>query len=309
MPDVLSITLPIFILIGLGFVATRMGATTRDDIRALGFFVMRFALPALVFKSLAQRPFAEIANTQYLLVYTLGSFVAFAAMFALARAFRPGEVAANAIQALGSSASNSGFVGYPIALLMVGPSASVALALSMITENIVIIPLALALAESGAHKGKSFFAVLRHLAVRLARHPLIVAIALGALASLSGLHLPAPIARPIEMLSLASGAVALFAVGGALVDLKFGGVASDVGRIVAGKLIVHPLVVFATLVLLAPTLDPNLRKSMLILASAPMLGIYALLGRQYGQEQVGAAALMAATGLSFFTLSALLFVL
>jgi predicted permease len=308
MLDVISITLPIFILITLGYASTRFGTTTPSDIRALGAFVIRFALPALIFKSLSQRPFAEIANTDYLAAYTIGSGAVYAAMFALARAVQPGDIAANALQALGSSASNSGFVGYPVALMFVGPSASVALALSMITENVLIIPLALTLAESGRHAGKSFSSVFSHLVGRLGRNPLIIAIALGAAASLAGLKLPAPLVRSIDMLAMASGALALFAVGGALVGLKVGGVMQDVGRIVAGKLVLHPVAVLAAL-LLTPGLDPNLRKAMLILASAPMLGIYPLLGRSYGQEHVGAAALMAATALSFLTMSALLLIL
>lgn len=308
MLDVISITLPIFILITLGYASTRFGATTPSDIRALGAFVIRFALPALIFKSLSQRPFAEIANTDYLVAYTIGSGAVYAAMFALARVVRPGDIAANALQALGSSASNSGFVGYPVALMFVGSSASIALALSMITENVLIIPLALTLAESARHAGKSFSSIFLHLIGRLVRNPLIIAIALGAAASLAGLKLPAPVVRSIDMLAMASGALALFAVGGALVALKIGGVMRDVGRIVAGKLVLHPVAVFAAL-LLAPGLDPNLRKAMLILASAPMLGIYPLLGRSYGQEHVGAAALLAATALSFLTMSALLLVL
>ncbi len=308
MLDVISITLPIFILIALGYAATRFRATTPSDIHTLGAFVMRFALPALILKSLSQRPFAEIANTDYLVAYTIGSAGVYAAMFALARAVQPGDIAANAIQALGSAASNSGFVGYPVALMSVGPSASVALALSMITENVLVIPLALTLAESGRHAGKSLSSVFSHLVGRLARNPLIIAIALGAVASLAGLKLPAPVVRSIDMLAMASGALALFAVGGALVGLKVGGVMRDVGRIVAGKLVLHPLVIVAAL-LLAPGLDPSLRKAMLILASAPMIGIYPLLGRAYGQEHVAAAALMAATALSFLTMSALLLIL
>ena len=308
MLEVLSITLPIFILIALGFAATRFGTTTSSDIQALGVFVLQYALPALVFKSLAQRPFSEIANGGYLLVYTVGSLLVFAVMFALARALRPGDLSNNAIQALGSSASNSGFVGYPIALLLVGPSASVALALSMVTENVVIIPLALTLAEAAAGGGSERSVVLRNLVRRLSRNPQIIAIVLGAAASLVGLHPPAPVAKAVDMVALASAPVALFVVGGTLVGLKIGGVIADVGRIVAGKLIGHPLAILAALTLV-PSLDPGLRKAMLILASSPMITIFPLLGRRFGQERVGAAALMAATGLSFLTISALLFFL
>jgi predicted permease len=309
MLDVISITLPIFILIAVGFAATQLRLTKPSDIRALGAFVIRFALPALIFKSMAERPFAEIANADYLAAYTAGSAIVFAAMFALARFLKRGGVAANAMAALGSSASNSGFVGYPVALMFVGPAAGLALALNMITENVVVIPLALTLAESGGHDGKSLPQIFVHLVGRLVSNPMFIGIALGAAASLTGFRLPGPLAKSVDMLAMTSGALALFAVGGALVGLKLGGVLCDVGRIVAGKLVLHPLAILAASLIFAPRLDPSLRKAMLILASAPMLSIYPLLGRQYGQEQVAAASLLVATALSFLTMTSLLLAL
>lgn len=309
MLDVLSVTLPIFILIGLGFAATRSGATTTADIQGLGTFVIRFALPALIFNALAQRPFAEIANARYLAAYVVGSLAVFAAMFALARALEPGDRAREAIQALGSSCSNSGFVGYPIALLFVGPRATVAVALTMVVENVVIMPLALVLAESGRHAGKRTSAAPRRLVAQLARNPLIIAIVLGAVTSFAGIALPTSLARAINMLATASSAVALFVVGGMLVGFQIGGVTRDAARIVAGKLLLLPAAVFAAQLALAPALEPDLRKSMLIFASAPTLSIFPLIGRQYGQERVCAASVVIATGLSFLTMSALLLVL
>jgi predicted permease len=91
----------------------------------------------------------------------------------------------------------------------------------------------------------------------------------------------------------------------AVARLQIKGTLGDIARIVTGKLTLHPLAVFLVL-LLAPTLDPAMKKAMLIYASAPMLSVLALLGQPYGQEQTGAAALMVATLLSFLTISGLL---
>jgi len=305
MLDVFSITLPIFILIALGFLATRLDAMSPSDCRAIGGFVLRFALPALIFKSLSQTPFATILNVPYLTVYTVSSLVVFSAAFVLASWARPDDVSAQAIAALGASSSNSGFVGYPIALLAVGSSASVALALSMATENVVIIPLALTFAELGRHQGESAWTILARLLGRLVRTPLIIAIFLGLVASLLGLKLPGPIVKSVDMLAAASGAAALFAVGGGLVGLRVSGVGGDVARIVPFKLFAHPIVVLFAL-RWTPHLDPMLAKAMLVFASAPMLGVYPLLARQYGQERVGSAALLVATAGAFVTMSLLL---
>ena len=102
MLDVISITLPIFILISLGFASTRLGVTTPEDIRALGAFASALRCP----RSFSNRFLgflAEIANAEYLIAYTVGSGIVFASMFALAWVLQPGGVAANAMAALRSS--------------------------------------------------------------------------------------------------------------------------------------------------------------------------------------------------------------
>ncbi|PKU21695.1 AEC family transporter [Telmatospirillum siberiense] len=306
--SVLSITAPIFIVILLGYVSTWKNITTKADVRALGVFVIKFALPALIFRSLSQRSLSEIVNFDYLLACATGSLSVFLSMFAFARIVRKKNMAVSAMHALGSSVSNSGFIGYPIAMLVLGPAVVVALALTMIIENIVMIPLALVLAECSGQEGKSIREVLLPIAKKMALNPLILAILLGGAVSLSGITLPVPISKPIDMLAAASGVVALFAVGGVLVGLRVGGMVADIGRIVGTKLILHPTAIFLAL-FLVPRLDPDLRKAMVILASAPMLSIYPLLGQAFGQEQVCAAALMVATTFSFLTISGLLLLL
>jgi predicted permease len=308
MLDVLSVTLPIFILVLVGYVATRSKIVGKTDIRGLGIFVIKLALPALIFRSLSQRSFTEILNVDFLIVYALASLSVFFLVFAIARLQAGRSATASALQALGSSVSNSGFIGYPVAALVLGPSAVVALAMAMVVENILMIPLALILAESCSNEGKTLFVVFSDVARRLIGNPLIIAILAGTVFSLSGFKLPQPLFRAIDMLAMASGAVALFVVGGTLVGLRVKGLVSDVGRIVFGKLFLHPAAIFVAL-LFVPALDPTLRKAMLIFASAPMITIYPLLGLPYGQEEVCAATLMVGTTLSFLTISTLLLIL
>ena len=305
---VLSVTLPIFLLIAFGFAATHLGAMERGEIGALGAFTIRFALPALIFKSLAQRRFADVANLDYLLVYGSASLAVFALIYVLARAVHGRSRAASAMQGLGASLTNSGFIGYAIVTLYLGPIAAVALALQMVIENIVIFPLALALAETDGREGHALSQVAAHLAGRLVRNPIILAILLGAAASVGGIALPAVLAKAVDMLAGASAGVALFTVGGALADLEVKGMVGDIARIVAGKLLPLPLVTFVAL-RFAPGLDPQLQKAMLIFSGAPMFTIFPLVSRPYGQEPVAAAALTVATSLSFLTISMLLLLL
>jgi predicted permease len=308
MSDVLAITGPIFLLIAAGYFAFSRRILDPSQSRILGAFVLNFALPALIVRALVGRRPAEIVNARYLLAYGLASLAVYAAVFLIARAARGRSQTESAMQALGATASNSGFIGYPVAALVLGPTAGVALSLNMMFENIVLIPLALALAESGRGKAVGLAANIRATAARLSRNPLILAILLGTTLAALGLSLPGPIARAIDMLANASAAVALFAIGGALVGISARGLAGDVLLVVVGKLVAHPLAVFVAL-LFAPGLDPALRKAALIFSSVSMIAVFPLFAQTYGQERMAAAALLTATATSFLTISALLYFL
>ena len=311
MLDVLSITGPIYLTIAIGYLATRLGLFAKADMRVFGKFVINLALPALLFNALSQRRLGEILNVSYLLVYALGSLVVVvgAVIWAHVRLARPlGE---SSYFAMGTACSNSGFVGYPVVLLLLGPVAAVSLALNMVVENLLVIPLLLMLADMGAggRDGQRLWgrAVLQTMAQQ-ARNPMIVAIVIGFAFSLLGWQLPGPVARTINLFSQASGALALFVIGGTLVGLQVKGMRSWVAQIALGKLILHPLAVLAVLWLI-PIADPALRTAVILTAAMPMMGIYPILAQRHGHEDNAAAALLVTTVASFFTLSGLLWVL
>lgn len=307
MNDLLTLTLPLFLLIGVGFVAVRGGLFAEGDVQTLGRFVLNIALPALIVRAFAQRALADVFDAHYVAAVALGSLLVFGVGWALARLQKlPREAAA--LAALGMSSSNSGYIGYPLAVLVVGPGAAVALALNMLVENLLVIPLALALAESAASQGQGWQRALRETAARLARSPLILSIGAGVLLSGLEITLPAPLARAVDMLAAASAPVALFAIGGMLHGTSARGLAAPLALIVGGKLVLHPLAVAAAL-LLFPVADRSLAIAAVLMASVPMIGIYPVLGQRFGQQRLCAAALLVAVLASVFTINAVLLML
>jgi predicted permease len=294
-PNVLAVTSPIFLIIALGYLAARVEWLGPNETRALGVFVLRFAMPALIFKALASRPLGEIADARLIAAYAGASALCFATLFAL---FARRGRAVGAMRALAGAAPNSGFVGFPVASLLIGPKAAIGLALCLIVENAMTIPLGLALAESGSGDAK-----FGPLVGRLARNPLLIAIALGLAASLVGLTPPAPIARAIDLLAAAAPAAALMAIGGGLFGLKFGGDLADIAPVAVAKLVLHPLLMLV-LTSFATGADLDVRRAMLVMASAPVFSIYPLICRPFGQERAGAAILLIETALAFPTMSA-----
>jgi hypothetical protein len=297
---ILSITVPIYLLIALGYLAGRRGWFTKVEMRMLGRFVIQLALPSLVFQALTQRKFTEILNGDYLLAYALGSLVAMGAAWLHARRVKGCSAAFSALYGMGASFSNSSFVGYPIVVQLLGPVAAVPLALCMLVENVLLLPLTLALAESSSDS-KAWHSRLRQRLAQLAHNPLIIAITAGLAVSLLGLTLPAPLAKAIGLMASASSAVALFVIGGSLVGLQLQDRLRDVRAIAFAKLVLHPLVVMA-LLLLSP-IDGPLRTAALVFAAMPMLSIYPILAQPYGEESFCAAALLLTMLLSFVTIS------
>ncbi|WP_339488242.1 AEC family transporter [Pseudomonas sp. EL_65y_Pfl2_R95] len=302
MLQILGITAPIFLIIGIGFIATRLLWISQEQVAGMGRFVISFALPALVFKALVERPLDEVFERNYILAYALASLLIFALGFVISRRLRGDSLSGSALAAVGMSMSNSGFIGYPIAALVVGEAAAIGLAMGVLVENLLMLPLALALAEWGEHQGLGIRATLMKTGKRLLGNPIIIALCLGLATALCGLQVPAIPMRVVEMLAQSSAPVALFVIGGSLVGMRAGGMVTDVMQISIGKLILHPLAVMLCFVFL-PVDDPALRVAGVLFACAPMMSIYPIVGQRFGLQGRCAAALVGATVLSFLTYS------
>lgn len=308
MLHILSITVPIYLIVLLGWLVVRRGGFSKPDLRVLGRFVVLVSMPALLFKSLASRPLGELLDAGYLLAVLLGSLSVFTALYAWSR-WRLGRPAAMAtMTAVGASFSNSGYIGYPIALQFMPSVAGVALALNLLVENLVMLPLLLTLAEGGGGSGAARWAVLRPTLASLMRNPMVLAIVAGFTTAWVGLPIPATVWKAIDIMALASTGVALFVVGGSLAGLSTKGLAGDVGRIALAKLVAHPLAVYAML-WVVPATSPELRMLAVAMAAVPMLGIYPILAQKYGLEGPCAAALLGTTASSFASLSLWLWLL
>lgn len=261
-----------------------------------------------MFNALSQRRVAEILNLNYLLAYALGSLMVIGLGLFWARKVKGQSLSYSSMFAMGMSCPNSGFVGYPIILLSLGPVAGVALALNMVVENFLLLPLLLAIADAQGQPGQ-WKSVLLQTVKNVLRNPMIWGVVAGFLFSMSGLQMPAPLGRTINLFAQSSAVLSLFVIGGSLVGLKAQGLQGTVMPIALGKLVLHPLAMWAVLVWLVPIDDPALRGAALLTGAMPMLGIYTILNQRHGHGTVSAAALLVTTVLSFFTLSGIFLVL
>lgn len=310
MLDVLAITAPLYLLIGLGYGLVHAGVLDAALVRALGRYAVLIAIPALLFNTVSQRPIADVLNVGFLAAYAMGSVAVLLLGFAYARRVRTASPTMAATMSMGMSLSNTGYIGLPIAMAALGPSAAGPVAMAFLVENLLMIPLAIALVD--LHSGRSPAATLAQAMRNLVRNPLLASVALGLVAALVSLQLPEVLQRPISLIAASATPVALIAIGGTLVGMRLDGVKSDLAAVAAGKLVLHPLAVAAAMAWLLTSGDQgasSLQLGGVLLASMPMFGIYPLLTQRWGHERFAAAALLFTMAVSFVSINLTLWLL
>ena len=311
MNDILGITFPIYAAVAIGYAVVRLGWFKPQDMAVLGKYVLNVALPALLFNAVAGRDLAEVLHPGYLLVMAIGGLATIAAAWLWFSVTAP-DKPRRALAVMGASCPNSGFVGYPVLLLVLPDLAGVILALNFLVENILIIPLGLVLMDlaAGRDVGSPLRLVGRAL-LDLLKRPMVIGLLLGLAASASGLTLPAPMGRLMGMLAASAAALSLIVIGGSLVGLPMKGNKLLAGQIAAAKLLLHPamiaLAALALPLLGLTALSDEMRIAAILSAAMPMFGIYTVLAQERGLGGAASIAMLVATSGAFVTLSALLF--
>jgi malonate transporter len=308
MPEIIGITAPIFIIMGIGYLCVKTNTIAKSVISGMGFYVIYCALPALLIQSLADLSLGDIFNVRYLGVYGGGTAIAFLLSFTLARYIRKKPIEDSAFQGLGASLPNSAFVGYAMLTPLFGKIAVIGVALSMLFDLIVTIPAAIALSESGKNTSTRKRKVVIQVFLNTLKNPLVIAIGVGIFLAIGEISIPPIIQKVTSLLANSAAAISLFVIGGALAGCTIKGKLLDIGQLSFFKLIVHPLLVTLAVVLL-PAFDPKLQATVILLAAMPMAGIFPIIGQPYKQEEICATALVAATLLSFITLNLAMLVL
>lgn len=309
MLEVLPVSGTIFATIAIGYLAVLRGVFSAADLRVLGRFVISFALPALIFNAVSSQTIAEVLNVGYLLGYLGGSLAVLATGYWWSRLVWRDTPVASTFQAMGMSCANSGFVGYPIMMMVMPALAPTVLALNMIVENLVVLPLLLVMAERASGPARGWAATLP-IARRLASNPIILALLAGLSVSLLDLELPSVVARPISLIAASSAAISLIVIGGTLAGLPVRAIDKRAAGVVLGKLALMPAAVWAGLWAAEAAGfgvgNEDLRRAAVLMAATPAMGVYPILAQQYGQAERAAIAMLVMTLLSFFSISALL---
>lgn len=306
MDAILNVSLPVFAIILGGYLAARAGLLGQGSTASLNAFVYYFALPPLLFLSMARVPLANIFQWPYLAAYVGGVLGTFAlSLIAGLIAFR-GRPAELSLQGMTAVFSNTGYMGVPLFLTAFGDKGVLPALILTVFNGAVVVGVIIVLIELDLSDGGHPLRILRDVGLALAKNPLVMSAAAGILWSAVHLPLPKPLTNLCEILGASSGPCALFAMGLSLVAHSGGGRKLETGWLVFLKLLVQPAIT-AWLAFHVLALDPFWAMSAVILAALPTGALTFVVAQRYGLYVPQATqGTLASTMLSVITVSALL---
>lgn len=306
---VLSVTFPFFALVLCGYVAAHRGALPLSAIGGLNAFVLFFALPCMLFRLGAHTPLAQLLDPVAAAVYA-GSAALLVVVLVACTLGRWGWNDA-AFGALVTVFPNSGFMGLPLLVALLGQDSAAPVMLTLALDMVVTTSVCIALSRLGLGQGSAGRAL--RLALRgVLFNPLPWAIALGAVASAWQLRLPGPLEQTVAMLAAAASPVALFTMGAVLARSQMSQAEQVAPRhyvpLALTKLLLHPLLVWLAcqvVLALGAALSRPTVVALVLTAALPSASNVAVLAERFGAHGGRVArVILVSTVLSFFSFSA-----
>lgn len=284
------LSLPIFGVVALGWMAVQARVAAPAMLDVLGAFSFRFALPALVFRLISGQPLGRSFNPLFYGGYLASGSLIFAFGFTLSRIFDRRGAAVASAHATTTTVSNLGFLGPPLVLAFFGQRGAGPLAMAILAEVMVLLSVGGAImgASRGSGAGISSF-VLRGTVL----NPVVAAIVLGAAFAATGIHLPHPLDRFLSFLGGSAGPTALFSVGGALALQRFDRKTAIAAAVMSGtKLVAYPALVWCMLALVLQ-LESFWVRVAVLLASLPSAGSTYIFAQRYAADEDRVSAAIA----------------
>jgi predicted permease len=303
---VLASLFPVILLIGAGFVVARLGWVRSTAVKDLSNLVFLLLTPALLFRTMStvhvdQLDFKPVA------AYFLAVIFLFGVTFLL-----QGFNRRAAVLALAATYSNTVMIGIALVGLVFGPAGLVTLltlvsvhSLVLLTSATVLLELAVAREQAAVAQSRvnrnPVVTVLMALKNALL-HPVTLPLLAGLLFAQTGLRLPAAIDKPLELMSLAFGPLALVLVGVTLAFTPVGPHWRSAMALVGVKNLLHPLMVFVLCRWLGVSGLPL--TVMVVAAALPMGANVFLFSQRYGvAEELITASVAVSTAIALLTLT------
>lgn len=302
MQALIDVILPVFLVIGAGYVAVWRRLVSDNAVDGLMSFTQNVAIPCLLFRAIWTLEFETDFDPWLLVSFYSGSAAGFilgilGARYLFGRAWED-------CVAIGFCClyANSLLMGLPITERAYGPEA--------LQGNYVIISIhspfcyGLGIAAMELVRARASGAPLHHLpgtiGAAVFRNSLVIGILLGAVANLVDLRLPVPVNDALDMIIRTALPAALFGVGGVLFRYRPEGDGRVIAMVCAIALVLHPAITWV-LGSITGLSTEAFRSAVLTAAMAPGINVYVFANLYGTAKRVAASSVLIATALSVLT--------
>ncbi|WP_299023521.1 AEC family transporter [uncultured Sulfitobacter sp.] len=296
----LDVILPVFLVIGAGYVAVWRGLFPVDGVDGVLRFAQSFAVPCLLFQAIANLDLGAAFDARLLVSFYTGAAICFALGIFGARVLFNRDWEDCVAIGFCCLFSNSVLLGLPISERAYGPDQLAGNYMIIAIHSPFCYGLGITVMEFVRGRGQSSFALARSIGNAMFHNPLVIGIMAGFVVNFSGLMLPSVVDDGLSLIVRAALPAALFALGAVLVQYKPEGDMKAIAMVCCIGLIVHPVLVW--LLGSALSVPPDLfRAGVLTAAMAPGFNAY-IFANMYGRgKRVAASSVLIATGSSIFT--------
>ena len=300
MQTLLDVILPVFLVIGFGYVADWRGLFPVSGIDGVMKFTQNFAIPCLLFQAIARIDLSSSYDPRLLSSFYGGAALCFALGILGARVLFRRDWEDSVAIGFCCLFSNSILLGLPITERAYGPEALAGNYAILSFHAPFCYGLGITVMEFVRNRGQSGLSLLRNVSRAMFRNALVIAILGGFAVNLSGLPIPGVVDDALSLIVRAALPAALFALGGVLLQYKPEGDMKAILMVCAIALLVHPALVWSFGTMLALP-QAGFRSGVLTAAMAPGFNAY-IFANMYGRaRRVAASSVLIATGSSILT--------
>lgn len=318
MLNILLVTSPFFALVLAGYVAAHRRWVPLEAIPGLNGFVLYLALPCMLFRFGASTPLAKLLDPAALAVWLVCALVMVGFTVMVTHAGRINWNNA-AFGALVAAFPNTGFMGIPLLVALLGPQAAGPAMVTITIDMVITTSLCIALSRLDAAAGAQ--TALKNALKGMLSNPMPWAIIAGAVASGLGLEPIQPVYKTLSLLADAASPVALFTIGAVLARSQMPSASNVQSQVLMRhyvpvalfKLALHPLLVLllgTAAIRLGVPLDRFSLTVLVLVAALPSASNVSLLAEKFGADNGRIARIiLVSTALAFLSFSSLVHVM
>lgn len=303
MSQLLDVILPVFLIIGFGYAAARAHLFNDSAVDGVMRYAQSFALPVLLFKSIAALDLSQAYDPGLMLSFYVGAFASFAFAFFGARLIFQRPLTDSVAIGFAGFFSNTLLLGLPITERAYGTGALAGNYAIISIHAPLLYTCGILMMEAARSHGemRDLKTLLLQTGKGVFSQPLVIGILCGFAVNLFGLPIPGFAAAAVEMMARSGLPAALFGLGGVLWRYRPEGDRGTIAMVVAASLLVHPAVAYGLARFGFHLDDASLRSVTITAAMAPGVNAY-MFAHMYGVgKRVAASAVLIATACSIFT--------